>query len=356
MKKLINHIDDIVKEQLEGMALAHPELRIATNPHYIVRSDAPVQGKVALISGGGSGHEPLHGGYVGLGMLDGACPGEIFSAPTPDQMVACGKIVEAGAGILFIVKNYTGDVLSFETAVELLHEEGLQICNVLIDDDVSLQDGHLGAGRRGMGTTLVVEKIVGAAAQHGYSLEQCVELAHEVVANGWSIGTALTSCVVPYKGSPTFELGDDQIEIGIGIHGEAGQSRIGYLTADEVTHILTEKIIKSRVYARRMREWNREIGDWMEIELVTHPLQAGDQVIAIVNNMGGTPLSELYIVFRKLTQICAEHSIRIVRNLVGTYVTSLDMQGCSITLVRVNEKLLRFWDAPVKTAALNWRV
>lgn len=354
MKKLINDPDHFVDESVEGFALANPHLNVYDTPKFITRRNIE-NNKVALVSGGGSGHEPLHAGYVGHGMLDGACPGEVFSAPTPDQIYECAKAVNKGEGVLLVVKNYTGDVLSFETAVELLHAEGIPVVNVLIDDDVSQElNSRSVVGRRGMGTTIVVEKILGAAAQKGQSLDQLVDLAHKIVCNGWSVGLALTSCTVPHKGSPTFQLGDDQVEIGIGIHGERGQTDLAYKPADELVELLTDKIFRDGDYVRHVREWNRNVGAWVEVELNNKSLKKGDRVIAIVNGMGGTPLAELYIVYRKLAHLCQEKGITIERNLVGSYITSLDMQGCSITLVRINDQLLEMWDAPVNTSVLRW--
>ncbi|HRW06165.1 MAG TPA: dihydroxyacetone kinase subunit DhaK [Caldilineaceae bacterium] len=354
MKKLINGVDDVVVEQLEGMALAHPELNVNISPHYITRGDAPVAGKVAIVSGGGSGHEPMHGGFVGMGMLTGACPGEVFTSPTPDQMVECGKAVDSGAGVLFLVKNYTGDVLSFETAADMLHMEGINVQNILIDDDVAVKDSLYTAGRRGVGATVIVEKIVGAAAEAGYDLDQCADLARKVSQNGRSMGMALTSCVTPSKGSPIFDLSDDEIEIGVGIHGEPGMRRIKMRSADEITAMLANEILDDGPYTRTVREFDRDSGEWVEKELTDEPLQSGDEVIAFVNSLGGTPLSELYAVYRKLAQICEERGVKIVRNLIGPYITSLEMQGCSITLVKVDEEILKFWDAPVNTPALRW--
>lgn len=354
MKKLINHVDNVVREQLQGMALAHPELSVHIDPHYITRGDAPVPGKVAIVSGGGSGHEPMHGGFVGRGMLDGACPGEVFTSPTPDQMIACGQAVNSGAGVLFIVKNYTGDVLSFETAAEMLHMEGVPVQNILVDDDVAVKDSLFTAGRRGVGATVIIEKIVGAAAEAGYDLDQCADLARRVNLNARSMGMALTSCTVPAAGKPTFSLGEEEIEIGIGIHGEPGQKRMPMASADEITSLLTHEILDDGPYTRTVREFDREAGDWVEKDLTNSPFQPGDRVIAFVNSMGGTPVSELYAVYRKLASLCAERQITIVRSMVGPYVTSLEMQGCSITLVRVDDEMLNFWDAPVVTPGLRW--
>ncbi len=356
MKKLINSAHSVVEEQLAGMAAAHPELTIKIAPHFIIRSDAPISGKVALISGGGSGHEPMHGGFVGMGMLDGACPGEMFTSPTPDQMYECAQALDSGAGILFLVKNYTGDVLNFETATELVAAEGYQVQSILIDDDVAVKDSLYTAGRRGVGTTVIAEKIVGAAAEAGYDLDQCAHLARKVNQNGRSIGIALTSCTVPAAGKPTFTLGEEEIEIGIGIHGEPGQQRIPLTQADDIVAMMADEILNDQTYERVVREWDPEAGNWVEKSLVDPPLEAGDKVIALVNSMGGTPLSELYIVYNKLVQLCSDHNIQIVRNLIGPYITSLEMQGCSITLVKVDEEMLKFWDAPVKTPALRWGI
>ncbi|HAJ58984.1 MAG TPA: dihydroxyacetone kinase subunit DhaK [Cyanobacteria bacterium UBA8543] len=355
MKKLINNPDDVVRECLEGMAVAHPELiKVQFDPHLIYRADAPIQGKVALISGGGSGHEPMHGGFVGLGMLDAACPGEVFTSPTPDQMLEAAKVVNGGVGVLNIVKNYSGDVMNFEMAAELANSEGIQVLNILIDDDVAVKDSLYTQGRRGVGTTVLAEKICGAAAQQGYDLKQLANLCRKVNLNGRSMGMALTSCTVPTKGSPTFNLGDDEIEFGIGIHGEPGRQRMSLKSADEITEMLAISIIEDLDYSRTVREWDTETGEWVEMKLIDSPFQQGDSVLAFVNSMGGTPLSELYIVYRKLLEICEKKGLRIVRNLIGPYITSLDMQGCSITLLKLDDEMIRFWDAPVKTPALRW--
>ncbi len=355
MKKLINKPEDFVRESLEGMALAHPDLiKIHLDPNFVYRADAPVQGKVAVISGGGSGHEPMHGGFVGKGMLDAACPGEVFTSPTPDQMFEAAKAVHGGAGVLFIVKNYTGDVMNFEMAAELAHTEGIPVQNILIDDDVAVKDSLYTAGRRGTGTTVLAEKICGAAAEAGYDLKQVADLCRRVNLNGRCMGMALTSCTVPAKGTPTFELGDDEMEIGIGIHGEPGRERMKIKSADEITEMLALAIIEDPAYTRTVREWDMEKGEWVEVELTDEPFREGDQVIAMVNSMGGTPVAELYVVYRKLHEICEKKGLKIVRNLVGAYITSLEMQGVSITLLRVDDEMLRFWDAPVHTPALRW--
>ncbi|CCO24895.1 dihydroxyacetone kinase subunit DhaK [Maridesulfovibrio hydrothermalis] len=352
MKKLINDVENVVKEQLEGMALAHPELTFKFDPYYVYRSDAPVKGKVAIVSGGGSGHEPMHGGFIGKGMLDGACPGEVFTSPTPDQMYECAKAVDSGAGVLFMVKNYTGDVMNFEAAAELVASEGLKVQNILIDDDVAVKDSLYTAGRRGVGTTVLAEKIVGAAAEAGYDLEKCSDLCRKVNQYGRSFGVALTSCIVPAAGKPTFELGEKEVEMGIGIHGEPGIERMPLKSVDEMTLYAAEQIIDDPAYTRIVREWNGS--EWEDKELTDEPFAKGDNVIAFVNSMGGTPVSELYAVYRKLDEVCKAKGINIVRNLVGPYITSLEMQGFSITLLKVDDEMLKFWDAPVKTPGLTW--
>lgn len=351
MKKLINNVDNMVKEQLEGMALAHPELSVNYEPCYIYRADAPVKGKVAIVSGGGSGHEPMHGGFVGQGMLDGACPGEIFTSPTPDQMVECAKAVDSGEGVLFLVKNYTGDVMNFEVAAELVAAEGIKVQNILVDDDVAVKDSLYTAGRRGVGTTVLMEKIVGAAAEAGYDLDQCADLARKVNQYGRSFGVALTSCTVPAAGKPTFELGEDEVEMGIGIHGEPGTHRMPIKSADEMTRYVAQTIMDDPAYTRTVREWDGD--QWVDKVLTDEPFAGGDKVIAFVNSMGGTPVSELYTVYRKLDEVCKSKGLEIVRNLVGPYITSLEMQGFSITLLKVDDEILKLWDAPAKTPGLT---
>ena len=357
MKKLINNPDDFVRESIEGMALAYPELiKINLEPNFIYRADAPIANKVAIVSGGGSGHEPLHSGYVGMGMLDAACPGEVFTSPTPDQMLAAAKIVNSGAGVLNIVKNYSGDVMNFELAAELAFSEGVKIANILIDDDVAVKDSLYTQGRRGVGITVLAEKICGAAAEQGYNLKQLADLCRKINLNGRSMGMALTSCTPPAKGSPMFELGENEIEFGIGIHGEPGRKRLPLVSADEITEMLARSILEDTGYTRNLQEWDEEKEEWVELEITDPNLEPGDRVLAFVNSMGGTPLSEIYIVYRKLAQICSQENIQIVRSLVGAYITSLEMQGCSITLLKLDDELLQLWDAPVKTPALRWGI
>jgi len=297
-----------------------------------VRADAPVQGKVGIVSGGGSGHEPMHGGFVGMGMLDAACPGDVFTSPTPDQMEAATKAVDGGAGVLHIVKNYTGDVMNFEMAAELCQAEGIDVEAVVIDDDVAVQDSLYTAGRRGVGTTVLAEKICGASAERGDNLKKVADICRKVNANGRSMGMALTSCTVPAAGKPTFDIGEDEMEIGIGIHGEPGRERMKVKPAQEIVEMMAEAIISDL------------------------PYKSGDQVIAMVNGMGGTPLIELYLVYNELNKICEGKGIKIARRLVGDFITSLEMAGCSITLVKADDELLELWDAPVHTPGLRWGV
>ena len=330
MKKLINTPERLVDEELAGMALAHADLIRIEEPNIIVRRDAPRKGKVGVISGGGSGHEPMHGGFVGLGMLDAACPGAVFTSPVPDQMLAATKAVNGGVGVLHIVKNYTGDIMNFEIAAELAGAAGIEVKAVVMADDVAVKDSLWTAGRRGVGGTVLAEKIVGAAAEKNADLATLAALCQKVQDNVRSMGMALTSCTVPAAGKPTFEIGDDEMEIGVGIHGEPGRERRKLATADEITEALAVPIIDDL------------------------PFKRGDRVLAFVNGLGGTPLIELYVVYRKLAAILDGRGITIARNLVGSYITSLDMAGCSITLLRLDDELIRLWDAPVHTAALRW--
>ena len=332
MKKLINTPDAAVDEELAGMVAAHGDLIRVIEPNVVVRKDAPRAGKVGVISGGGSGHEPMHGGYVGMGMLDAACPGAVFTSPVPDQMLAATKAVDGGKGVLHIVKNYTGDIMNFELAAEMARAEGIEVTSVVIADDVAVKDSLYTAGRRGVGGTVLAEKIVGAAAEAGADLKTVTALCQKVQDNVRSMGMALTSCTVPAAGKPTFELGEDEMEIGIGIHGEPGRTRMKLATADEITEMLATPILDDL------------------------PFKAGDSVLAFVNGMGGTPLMELYIVFNKLARILEGRQIAIGRSFVGNWITSLEMAGCSITLLRLDDELTRLWDAPVKTPALRWGI
>jgi phosphoenolpyruvate---glycerone phosphotransferase subunit DhaK len=331
LKKLINHPQGVVRESLAGLALAHPDiLKVCFDPLYVFRADAPVKGKVGVISGGGSGHEPMHGGFVGKGMLDAACPGQVFTSPTPDQIEAATRAADGGAGVLHIVKNYTGDIMNFEMAAELCQAAGIEVRSVVIADDVAVEDSLYTAGRRGVGLTVLAEKICGAAAERGYSLDRLETLCRKVNENGRSMGVALTSCTVPAAGKPTFQLGENEIEMGIGIHGEPGRERMPLVPAREI--------------AARM-------ADTITADL---PFRRGDRVVAMVNGMGGTPLLELYLVYRELENVLSGNGIAVARRLVGNYITSLDMAGCSITLLKADDELFSLWDDPVATPGLRW--
>ncbi|GHG41731.1 dihydroxyacetone kinase subunit DhaK [Streptomyces sp. NE5-10] len=325
---LINVPETVVADGLRGIAAAHPELTVDVERRVVVRRDAPVAGKVALVSGGGSGHEPLHAGFVGPGMLDGACPGEVFTSPVPDQMVRAAAAVDSGAGVLFVVKNYTGDVLNFEMAAELAEDEGIQVARVLVDDDVAVTDSLYTAGRRGTGATLFVEKLAGAAAEEGAPLERVEALARRVVARSRSFGVALSACSTPAKGSPTFDLPPGELELGVGIHGEPGRERRGMMTAGEIAEVAVDAVLDD--------------------------LRPSDPVLLLVNGMGGTPLLELYGFNAEVRKVLDARRVPVARTLVGNYVTSLDMAGCSVTVCAADEELLRLWDAPVATPALRW--
>lgn len=353
MKKLINNAEDVTVEQLHGLGLAHEDIKVHSDPTF-VSALGGARDRVAVISGGGSGHEPLHGGFVGRGMLDAACPGQVFTSPTPDQMFAAGKMVAGDKGLLQIVKNYTGDVLNFQMAADMLREDGIEVRNIIIDDDVALKDSLYTAGRRGLGTTLIAEKVCGAAAQEGYDLDRLAALCRKVNIFGKSMGMALTSCTTPQNGKPSFDLPEEEMEIGIGIHGEPGVARTKIKSADAVTEILAKHILEDDAYTRALPEWDTEQQDWVDVEVKDITFQSGDEVIAIVNGMGGTPLSELYTVYAKLAEVAGRHGVQIVRNLVGNYITSLEMAGMSITLVKTDAEILRLYDAPVNTPALRW--
>jgi phosphoenolpyruvate---glycerone phosphotransferase subunit DhaK len=333
MKKLINAPDAVVQDALRGVEAAHGDrVRVSYDPAFVVRADAPVQGKVGLVSGGGSGHEPMHGGFVGPGMLDAACPGEVFTSPTPDQMSEATKAVDGGAGVVHIVKNYTGDVMNFDMAADLGRGEGIEVESVLTNDDVAVEDSLYTAGRRGVGVTVLLEKICGGAAEDRHSLADVAELGRRVNANGRSMGMALTPCITPASGEPSFELGDNEVEIGIGIHGEPGRFREEIGPASQIAERMVTPIVEDL------------------------PFSSGDGVLAFVNGMGGTPLIELYVVYAEVAKLLEGHGIRVERNLIGNYITSLEMQGCSITLVKLDDEMLRYWDAPVNTPGLRWGV
>lgn len=329
MKKLINAPEDVLAESLRGLALSHPELEVDAANRVILRATRKGEGKVALLSGGGSGHEPLHGGFVGTGMLDAACAGEVFTSPTPDQMQVATKAIDRGAGVLHIVKNYTGDVMNFEMGAELAAMDGIEVRSVVVDDDVAVQDSLYTAGRRGVGLTVLLEKIVGAAAEEGQDLAAVADLAARVNGQGRSMGMALTSCTVPAAGKPTFDLPDDQMEIGIGIHGEPGRHRVPLAPAKDIAAQLVEPILADLDFT-------------------------GSPAIVMLNGMGASPLIELYLMYGEVATLLEKAGVRVARNLVGNYITSLDMAGCSVTVLKADDELLRLWDAPVVTPGLRW--
>ncbi|MEU9920191.1 dihydroxyacetone kinase subunit DhaK [Streptomyces griseoluteus] len=328
MKMLINVPETVVDDALRGMAAAYPDLNVDVENRVIVRRDAPVAGQVGLVSGGGSGHEPLHGGFVGPGMLAAACPGEVFTSPVPDQMARAAAAVDSGAGVLFIVKNYTGDVLNFDMAAELAEDEGIQVGKVLVNDDVAVTDSLYTAGRRGTGATVFVEKIAGAAAAEGQPLERVEAIGRQVNDNSRSFGVALGAVTTPAKGSPTFDLPPGELELGIGIHGEPGRERRAMMTSGEIADFAVNAILDD--------------------------MTPRGPVLVLVNGMGATPLLELFGFNAEVQRVLAERGVPVARTLVGNYVTSLDMAGASVTLCQVDEELLRLWDAPVRTPALRW--
>lgn len=330
MKKLINDPKDVVNESVEGFGLAHADLvQVNPDPLYVSRK-SPKKGKVGLLSGGGAGHEPLHAGYVGYGMLDAAVPGAVFTSPTPDQILPATEAANSGAGVVHIVKNYTGDVLNFEMAAEMAQTDGIEVRTVLVNDDVAVEDSLYTAGRRGVGGTVLIEKIAGASAERGDDLETVTAIGNRVNDNVRTMGVALSACIVPHAGVPSFELGEDEIEIGIGIHGEPGRRRIPMESADAITDQLLAPILEDL------------------------KISSGEKVLLFVNGMGGTPSSELYIVYRRAAAVLAEKGIVVERELVGNYITALEMQGCSISVLRLDDEMISLWDAPVHTAALRW--
>ena len=332
MRKFLNDPANVVKESLAGLAAAHPDLvRYDKANQIIVRKDAPKKGKVALISGGGSGHEPLHGGFVGLGMLDAACPGEVFTSPVPGQMLAATKAVDGGAGVVHIVKNYTGDVLNFKLAAEDAADEGIKVTSVVIDDDVAVQDSLYTAGRRGVGATVLAEKIAGAAAESGADLTKVTDIVKRVNDRARSFGVALSSCIPPAAGKVIFDLPEGQIELGIGIHGEPGRRRAPLGSASDTVDVIVDAVISDLKPKK------------------------GAHVLAFVNGMGGTPLLELYLLYGEVDKKLRAAGVEPVRNLVGSYITSLEMAGASLTVLELDDELTKYWDAPVHTPALRWR-
>jgi dihydroxyacetone kinase-like protein len=329
MKKLINSVDDILQQSLAGLCEAHADILAPGAESKFVRRASLKKGKVALISGGGSGHEPLHAGFVGRGMLDAACPGQVFTSPTPDQMVAASEAVDTGAGVLFIVKNYEGDVMNFDMAKEM---SGGRIETVITNDDVAVDNSTYTTGRRGVAGTMIVEKIVGAAAEEGRDLDALKALGDKVNAQTRSMGVALTSCTVPAAGKPTFELGSDEMEMGVGIHGEPGRRRVKLKPADAIAQEMVDAIVGDLGAAAR------------------------GEALLLVNGFGGTPLMELYILYHAAHGLLAKAGVRVARSLVGNYVTSLEMAGGSVSVTMLDSELKRLWDAPVHTAALRWGV
>jgi dihydroxyacetone kinase-like protein len=331
VKKLINDPRSVVAESVEGFGLAHADLvTVHVDPMYVARVGGAVPGKVGLVSGGGSGHEPLHAGFVGVGMLDAAVPGPVFTSPTPDQIAPALAAADSGAGVLAIVKNYTGDVLNFEMAAELADDDGVRVRTVIVNDDVAVEDSLYTAGRRGVAGTVAVEKIAGAAAERGDDLDAVAVIAERVIAGVRTMGVALAACTVPHAGRPSFDLPDDEIEIGIGIHGEPGRRRIPHASADHITELLLTPVADD-----------------------LH-LAGGEKVLLFVNGMGGTPASELYVVYRQARRLLEARGVEVARSLVGNYVTALEMQGASVTVLRLDDELTDLWDAPVHTAALRW--
>jgi dihydroxyacetone kinase-like protein len=331
MRKLLNDPEQVVRESLAGLAAAHGDiLRVDADAQIVVRAGAPHQGKVALVSGGGSGHEPLHGGFVGRGMLDAACPGAVFTSPVPDQMLAATTAVDGGAGVVHIVKNYTGDVMNFKLAAEDAADEGIEVESVLIDDDVAVQDSLYTAGRRGVGATVLAEKIAGAAAERGDDLAAVAGVARRVNARARSFGVALSSCTPPAAGKPIFDLPAGEMEVGIGIHGEPGRRREPLGTARQIAATMVDAVVTDLAPA------------------------AGAELLVFTNSMGGTPPLELYLLHGEIERALAEHGLRPARRLVGPYITSLEMAGASLTVLELDDDLTALWDAPVHTAALRW--
>ena len=328
MKKLINSAGTVISDALAGVAAAHPGLTVDMENRVITRAAGRTPGKVGLVSGGGSGHEPLHGGFVGYGMLDAACPGEVFTSPVPDQILAATRAVDAGAGVLHVVKNYTGDVLNFQMAAELADDENIEVESVIVNDDVAVEDSLYTAGRRGVGGTVFVEKIAGALAEEGADLAAVAPVAREVNERCRSFGVALSSCVTPAAGKPTFELGDTEIELGIGIHGEPGRTRGPMRPARDLAAVA--------------------------LDAIGADIALDGDLLVMVNGMGGTPLLELYVMFGEVAAAIAARGGRIARSLVGNYITSLEMQGFSVTVCGLTAELTRLWDAPADTPALRW--
>ncbi|AYV23332.1 dihydroxyacetone kinase subunit DhaK [Vibrio mediterranei] len=352
MKQLINDVEQVVLDQVAGLTASRPEIKVNESPLYVWHDLSPNQ--VALVSGGASGHEPMHVGFVGKGMVTGACPGEIFTRATPDQIYECASRVSTDKGVLFLIKNYTGDVLNFKLAVELLQADGIKVGSVLIDDDIAVQNSLYTTGRRGGAGTVLLEKIVGAAAERGYSLEQCETLGRRVINNCRTLGIALNAPIVPEADNPCFELADNEVEFGVGIHGEPGMRRIEYTNANELVSQMFTTLVQDPPYSRFINVWDREESHWNETEFTTEQFEPGHDYIVIVNGFGGTPVSQLYVAYQQLAKCCQQENFNIVRNMVGSYCTALDMEGLSITLLNADKEMIELFDAPVDTPALRW--
>ncbi len=377
MKKFVNDINNYVKDSLRGFSKAYNNIvNVNFSPNYVYRKQLNKE-KVGLLSGGGSGHEPMHIGFVGYGMLDCAVPGDVFTSPTPDQIYEATKKIISDNGVLYIVKNYSGDVMNFKMAAELCYDDGLNVGFVVIDDDVGVTNSTYTQGRRGTGLTVLLEKLLGAATEtslsidnndddnnnslhmmfdnaptYAYNLEKAENLANKIISNGRSFGIALSPCTVPAVGKPTFNLGDTEIEIGVGIHGEPGRERVNIKSSKELAGIMIDNILNDPDYNRTHPYYDKKEKKWKEAKIKSKRFEEGDNVILFVNNLGGTPQSELYILYRDILNMLNERNINVVKSMVGTYMTSLDMAGATVTLLKADDEILQLWDAPVYTPNL----
>ena len=354
MKVLSNKIENIVEEQLYGLQSSNSDIEVRFDPNFIIRKKSKNKTKVILISGGGSGHEPLHTGFVGYGMLDGACPGGVFSSPSPIQIFECAKKLNNGCGIIFIVKNYAGDIMNFQMATEMLSLEGIKSQHLVVDDDIATAIGAPTNQRRGIAATVIVEKIIGAAAELNYSFEECLALGKKIITGARSFGVALSACTMYTTGESNFKLEENKIELGVGIHGESGIEKVDLMPVDEITDVLITKILSDKDYKRTFNSWSFKANKWIGNSLISKKFKENDEFIILVNGLGGTPLSELYLVYRKLNEICKKKHIIIKRNLIGSYATSLDTKGFSISLIKSDDEIIKLWDKKVKTIGLNW--
>lgn len=330
MKKIINDRENVVEEMLQGIVVAHPDyVKRVEGFNVLVRKNSPIKDKVGLVSGGGSGHEPSHGGYVGTGMLDGAVAGEVFTSPTPDQVYEAIKAVDGGAGVLLVIKNYTGDIMNFEMAAEMASADDIVVESVVVDDDVAVENSTYTTGRRGIAGTVFIHKIAGAAAEKGLELKEVKRVAEKVIKNVRTMGMSLTPCIVPAAGKPSFEIGEDEMEVGLGIHGEPGTHKEKIQSADEITDHLLEKILN-------------------DIEI-----NENEEVVVMINGLGGTPLMELYIVNREVHKKLSEKGIKVYKTLVGNFMTSLEMAGASISVLKLDDEIKEFLDASADTPAFK---